>query len=143
MLGKRDDCFEQSACNTKFLILHSLFQMCENQKWHSKHPRNWQGIGRDPTFNVARSIDNARATAGYRKRVEKSRANALSIQFLSISLFCLVGKPPILPALPNGPSSPAPCEKVATKLFQSEKVTGLPKMHRNHIFSLRTCKTLS
>jgi len=31
----------------------------------------------------------------------------------------------------NGPSSPAPCEKVATQLLQSEKATRLLKMRRN------------
>jgi len=46
------------------------------------------------------------------------------------------GKTTVYPALPNGPSSPAPCDRMSTNFHRFEKAAGLLKMHPNHIFSL-------
>jgi len=47
------------------------------------------------------------------------------------------------PALPNGPSSPAPCDRNSTHLLRLEKATTLLKMRLNYIFSLRTVEITS
>jgi len=94
-----------------------------------------------PNIGLSPSVDDARATAGCRKRGDKKLVNSLSVQFLSIRLVCLVGKPAVHLALPNGPSSPAPCDIFTTKLLQFEKATRPWKMRLNQNFSLGTRKT--
>ena len=60
--------------------------------------------------------------------------NALSIQFHPISLICLGGKPPVLPALPNGPSSPAPCSVLPKISFDMKKRPQFRKCIQTRIF---------
>ena len=122
---KGDDSFEQSACNTKILILRSLFQMRWNQKWHSKYPRNCRRFGRNPTSNVVRSVDNARATAAFRKRVNKRLTNALIVQFHPIKLFCLVVKQSFFRRCPTVPvhRRPAPSCQQTTVIRKSDRTS--------------------
>jgi len=65
--------------------------------------RNCRTFGRDPTLNVARSVDNIRAITALRKRVNKHLTNALSVQLFLIKLVCFLVKQPFIRRCPTVP----------------------------------------